>query len=241
MIAVAVLVLVLPGAGHAVGEPRLIGTVRADATIDLKNASGDAVTSLPPGTYDFEIHDEATVHNFHLTGPGVDEKTGVSSSGTTTWEDVVVQPSSAYTYVCDPHSAFMNGSFTTTGVPPPPPPPPPLPSPPSPPSPPPAPPSPPPAAPQPHAHQTVAGVSVRVLRANGRRWLVARATVTVEAQAGLRLLRRNRTVASARRRFRPGPNLVRLVLPRKLARGAYIARLTIGGAARPYTARIAIG
>jgi hypothetical protein len=48
-------------------------------------------------------------------------------------------------------------------------------------------------------------------------------------------------VASSRRRFNAGRNEVRLLLRPSLPRGTYVARLTIGGAARPYTARIPIG
>jgi hypothetical protein len=82
---------------------------------------------------------------------------------------------------------------------------------------------------------------MRIARSDGRRWLVARARVTVAAPARLQLLRRNRGVASARKRFRPGRNDLRLLVRRSLPRGTYVARLTIGGAARPYTARIPIG
>ena len=54
-------------------------------------------------------------------------------------------------------------------------------------------------------------------------------------------LRRNRTVTTNRAQFRPGRNQLRLLLRRTLPRGRYVARLTVGGAARPYTARIAVG
>jgi hypothetical protein len=235
MLLVVGILLALPAAGKAVGEPVLVATVSDEAgssTISLKSQSGDPITQLAPGTYDIEVHDNSSSHNFHLSGPGVNQLTDVSFEGTLVWGDVTLQNGSTYTYVCDPHAAYMNGSFTTTGSPPPPPPPPP--------SPPPTPP-PPPSPPPPHAHQTVTGFRVRIVRANGRRWLVARARVTLEAQASLRLLRRNRTVASGRRRFKQGPNELRVVLPRRLARGTYVASLTIGGAAHPYTARIAIG
>jgi hypothetical protein len=243
MLLVATILLALPGAGQAVGEPVLVATVSDAAnssTISLKNQSGDLITELTPGSYDVEVHDNSSSHNFHLSGPGVNALTEVSFEGTVVWEDVTLQAGSTYTYVCDPHAPYMNGSFVTTGSPQPPPPPPPPPSPP-PPSPPPPPPPPPPTAPQPHVHQTVTGFRVRIVRANGRRWLVARARVTMEGQASLRLIRRNRTVASGRRRFKQGPNELRVVLPRRLARSTYVARLTVGGAARPYTARIAIG
>ncbi|HEU4942270.1 MAG TPA: hypothetical protein VFT18_03335 [Gaiellaceae bacterium] len=233
----AAIVLALPGAGQAVGEPRLVGTVRDDFTITLKHPNGDPVTSVAPGIYDFEIHDESGAHNFHLTGPGVDELTEVPDVVTTTWEDVVLQTGSTYAFRCDPHDGFMNGTFTTSsGGPPPPPPPPPPPQP--------LPPPPPPPAPPPpgtHVHQRVSGFGVRVVRSGGRRWLAARARVTMAAPARLRLLRRNRALASARRRFRPGRNELRLRLRPTLPRGTYVARLTIGGASRPYTARIAIG
>jgi hypothetical protein len=242
MLLLAGILLALPAAGQALGEPILVATVSdaaGSSTISLKSQSGDPITQLAPGTYDIEVHDNSSSHNFHLSGPGVNELTDVSFEGTLVWEDVTLQNGSTYTYVCDPHAAYMNGSFTTTGSPPPPPPPPTSPPPPPPPPPPSAPP--PPPAPQPHAHQTVTGFRVRIVRANGRRWLVARARVTLEAQASLRLVRRNRTVASGRRRFKQGPNELRVVLPRRLARGTYVARLTIAGAAHPYTARIAIG
>lgn len=219
LLGAAALLILLPGAARGVGEPRLIGTVRDDLTITLKDVNGNPVTSVGPGTYDFEIHDETFSHNFHLTGPGVDRRTEVADVETTTWEDVVLQPASTYQFVCDPHADFMKGSFTTPGASAPPPPPP----------------------PPPHAHQSVSGVRMRIARAGGRRWLVARARVTRAAPARLQLLRRNRTVASARRRFRAGRNELRLRLPRSLPRGTYVARLTIGGAARPYTTRIPIG
>jgi ribosomal protein L34 len=251
MLLVAAILLALPGAGQAVGEPVLVATVSdaADSsTISLKNQSGAPITELAPGSYDIEVHDNSSSHNFHLGGPGVNALTEVSFEGTVIWDDVALQAGSTYTYVCDPHAPYMNGSFVTTGPSPPPPPPPTSPPPASPPPaspPPPAPPLPPPPPPpppvSPQPHQTVTGFRVRIVRANGRRWLVARARVTIEARASLRLIRRNRTVASGRRRFFPGSNELRVVLPRRLAKGRYLARLTVGGAARPNTARIAIG
>jgi hypothetical protein len=238
LLGAAALLLVLPGAARGVGEPRLIGTVRADLTIVLTDANGTPVTSVSPGTYDFEIHDETVGHNFHLTGPGVDRRTEVADEETATWEDLVLAPGATYQFVCDPHAEFMKGSFTTSPASPPPPPPP------SPPPPPGPPPPPPPAPPPPagtRAGQSVSAVRFRIARTGGQRWLVARAKVTRAAPARLQLLRRNRGVSSARKRFRAGRNELRLLLRRSLPRGTYVARLTIGGAARPYTARIPIG
>ena len=117
-------VFFLPSSGRAVGEPVLIGTVRENYTIDLRHSNGDLVTTVAPGTYDFEIRDETLNHNFHLSGAGVDRNTEVAEAVTVTWEDVVLAAGTTYSYVCDPHSSDMYGSFTTSGgIPPPPPPP----------------------------------------------------------------------------------------------------------------------
>jgi plastocyanin len=100
------------------------------------------------------------------------------------------------------------------------------------------PPQPPPPPPPPA--QRVSGFRASVVRSGGRRWLVARARVTRAGRAQLRLQRRNRTVASARKQFRRGQNTLRLALRMTLPRGSYVARLTVAGARRPNTARIAI-
>ena len=56
----------------------LVGTVRQNATIDLRHSDGTPVTQLPQGAYSIEVHDESTSHNFHLTGPGVNQSTEVA-------------------------------------------------------------------------------------------------------------------------------------------------------------------
>lgn len=222
------IVLTLPSAVHAVGEPKLVGTVRDDFTITLKHPNGDPVISVPPGTYDFEIRDETGSHNFHLTGPpGIDLKTEVGDITTVVWEDVVLQPSSTYTYVCDPHFNSMNGSFTTLA--PPQPPPPPGPPPPGPPGPPPPPPPPPGPPPPPHAHPLeVKGVKFSVERRAAKRFLVARARINHSARARLALLRKGRTRASARKNWVAGPNRIQVGFPRPLARGRWTAMLRVG-------------
>ena len=80
--------------------------------ISLKDASGQDVTTLAAGTYTITVDDEADIHNFHLTGPGVDEDSGVSETGTSTW--TVTFEAGSYHYQCDPHSSSMNGDFTVT-------------------------------------------------------------------------------------------------------------------------------
>jgi plastocyanin len=232
-------VLTLPGAGHAVGEQQLVGTVGPGHTIELEDSAGNPVTSPVPGAYDILVHDLSSSHNFHLAGPGVDRATTVAETGDTTWEDVVFQAGGTYTYVCDPHSADMNGSFTTGAAPPPPPgppppgPPPPGPPPPGPPAPlpplPPPPPAPPPPAVPPHVHPLhVSGVRISIARRGATRFLVARARIDGRATAKLALLRGSRTRASARKTWRAGLNTMQLRLPRALPRGRWTAVLQVG-------------
>jgi hypothetical protein len=83
--------------------------------------NGARVTHLDAGTYEVQVHDNSTVHNFHLRGPGVDNSTEVEFKGTTTW--LVTLTDGTYTFVCDPHASFMRGSFTVGSAQPPPPPP----------------------------------------------------------------------------------------------------------------------
>ena len=257
---VAIALLALPGAGKAVGEPVLIATVSDpldSSAITITDSNGATLSQISPGTYDVEVRDNSSVHNFRLTGTGVSRSTTIGFEGTVMWQDLSFQAGSTYSYQCDAHADFMNGSFTTSGSggpppppppspppppgpPPPGPPPPPPPGPPGPPPPPAGPPPPPPAASH-HAHQSVSGFRVGVVRAGARRTLVVRAKVTQRAQAKLRLQRGSKTVVAAQRRFLPGPNVIRVQLRRTLPAGRYVVRLTIAGAPQAYTARIRLG
>ncbi len=67
-------------------------------------------TSVAPGSYTLTVDDQASIHNFHLTGPGVDVATDVGATGTETF--TVDLQAGTYTFVCDPHSSTMNGTIT---------------------------------------------------------------------------------------------------------------------------------
>jgi len=79
--------------------------------ITLKDGTGAPVTSLKAGNYTVKVKDASKIHNFHLTGAGVDEKTSVADTTEVTWT-VALTPGT-YTYTCDPHPK-MTGSFTVT-------------------------------------------------------------------------------------------------------------------------------
>ncbi|MFL5971437.1 MAG: plastocyanin/azurin family copper-binding protein [Gaiellaceae bacterium] len=107
----------------ALAQTKLIGTVADPGTITLRTEAGAAVTDVPAGTYTIEVRDQSINHNFHLSGPGVDQRTDVETIETQTWT-VTLQNRARYAFVCDPHNLVMRGSFTTGGGPPTPPPPP---------------------------------------------------------------------------------------------------------------------
>ncbi len=79
--------------------------------IALTTADGQDVTTLAAGKYTIDVTDYSTIHNFALSGQGVDEATSVSEVEQTTWT-VTVEPGE-YSYVCDPHPS-MSGGFAVT-------------------------------------------------------------------------------------------------------------------------------
>jgi plastocyanin len=81
--------------------------------ISLTDASGNDVSTLAAGSYTIEVDDQSDIHNFHLTGTAVDEDSGVSETGTSTWE--VTLEAGSYHFQCDPHASTMNGDFEVTG------------------------------------------------------------------------------------------------------------------------------
>jgi plastocyanin len=104
----AVLVLV-PAQAASTG---LTGEVGPGFTIEVKKGNKDLKT-IKAGTYKLKVEDKASIHNFHLMGPGLNKKTSVSFKGETTWT-IKLKPG-RYTYQCDPHvSSGMKGRFTVT-------------------------------------------------------------------------------------------------------------------------------
>jgi plastocyanin len=114
--AVAVVAAVaLPKAGGA-DNPMLIGNVGSNDAfvISLADAQGSPVKHLDPGTYTLLVHDHSALHNFHLSGPGVDVKTDVPGTGDTTF--TITISDGTYRYQCDSHPTVMKGSFTAGAV-----------------------------------------------------------------------------------------------------------------------------
>ena len=90
----------------------LTGEVGPGYSIEVKKGNKDLKT-IKAGTYKIKVEDKASIHNFHLKGPGLNKKTGVSFMGETTWT-IKLKPGT-YTYQCDPHaSSGMKGHFKVT-------------------------------------------------------------------------------------------------------------------------------
>jgi plastocyanin len=70
------------------------------------------VKGLKAGRYRIVVRDRSAMHNFHLSGPGVNKRTAVGFRGTRTW--TVRLRKGRYRFVCDPHAAQMRGSFRVT-------------------------------------------------------------------------------------------------------------------------------
>jgi plastocyanin len=84
----------------------LTGTVGPGFTITMNKKAVKA------GTYVITIHDLASIHDFHLTGSGVNKTTSVSGTGTTKW--TVKLKKGTYHFVCDPHHTIMHGVLNVT-------------------------------------------------------------------------------------------------------------------------------
>jgi plastocyanin len=109
LLATAVTIVAVAVGSASAGNRKLHALVADPVTISL-TAGGKKVSTLKPGRYTIVVRDEAADHNFHLVGPGVNRTTTVGGIGTDTWK--VTLKKGTYTYVCDPHAAFMKGTFT---------------------------------------------------------------------------------------------------------------------------------
>jgi plastocyanin len=104
----AVAALAVAVAPASAAAPKLVGTVGPGFTITLTKG-GTKVKSLKAGKYTLVVRDKSNIHNFHLTGPGLNKSTSVSFVGSKTF--AITLKKGTYKYVCDPHASSMKGSF----------------------------------------------------------------------------------------------------------------------------------
>ena len=111
--ALAAAAVAAPAASLAAPAKTVNGTVGPGFTIGL-TIRGKKVTQLKAGAaYRFVISDRSSIHDFHLSGPGLNRVlTGVAFTGTRSF--VFTLRKGNYRFVCDPHSDFMHGRFTVS-------------------------------------------------------------------------------------------------------------------------------
>ena len=105
----AVLLALAAAAPVAAAPPKLVGTVGPGFTISVAKG-GKKVTTLKAGTYVLVVTDRASSHDFHISGPGLNKV--VTSTPFVGKKTVTLKlKKGTYRYRCDPHAAFMHGSF----------------------------------------------------------------------------------------------------------------------------------
>ena len=108
--AAATVLYLVPAWGSS---PVLVGEVGPGFTIEVKNAAGADLKTIKAGTYRIKVEDKASIHDFHLVGPGLNKTTSVPFVGDKTWT-ITLKPGK-YTYKCDPHAlAGMKGTLRVT-------------------------------------------------------------------------------------------------------------------------------
>jgi plastocyanin len=79
------------------------GTVGPGFTITMAKKPTKA------GKIKLVVSDKSSIHDFHLTGPGVNVTTSVPATGSKTFN--ITLKKGTYKFVCDPHKSTMKGSF----------------------------------------------------------------------------------------------------------------------------------
>jgi plastocyanin len=106
------LVATVAGNAGTVRSAGLAGEVGPGYSVEVK-LNGRDLRTIKAGTYRIKVEDKASVHDFHLVGPGVNKTTSVPFVGDKTWT-ITLKPGK-YTYKCDPHALMgMKGTFRVT-------------------------------------------------------------------------------------------------------------------------------
>jgi plastocyanin len=113
LVGISLAVTVAAAAGTRTAKAVLLtGEVGPGYSIEVKRAGKDLKT-IRAGTYKIKVEDKASIHDFHLVGPGLNKSTAVPFVGEKTWT-ITLKPGK-YTYKCDPHALTgMKGTFRVT-------------------------------------------------------------------------------------------------------------------------------
>jgi hypothetical protein len=89
---------------HADFIANLTASVGPGFEIQLKTGDGTLVSQVAAGTYGIHVNDNASNHNFHLEGTGVNMATGIADIQVVDW--TVDFGDGYYTYHCDMHPSL---------------------------------------------------------------------------------------------------------------------------------------
>ena len=81
---------------------KLFGVVGPGRKLTLGKVSGRRTTTVAGGKYSIAVRDRSKTESFHLSGPGVNRKTGTKFVGSATWA-VTLKAASTYRYWSDAH------------------------------------------------------------------------------------------------------------------------------------------
>jgi plastocyanin len=117
---IVALALALVALGGRSQSPTLFAFVGTNDGFDIgvADSNGNAITSVPAGTYTFVVRDRSTLHNFHFASNEdrtVDFRTELGFVGEQGFT-VTLQPNTEYAYACEPHWQTMNGHLFSTGT-----------------------------------------------------------------------------------------------------------------------------
>lgn len=90
---------------------RLVGSVSAKGKVTLAAANGYPLNSLSGGPFVIAVKDASATRDFHLTGPGFSQATGVKFRGTTVWK-VTLKPGK-YSAKSDGHAGVVRFALTS--------------------------------------------------------------------------------------------------------------------------------
>jgi hypothetical protein len=92
------------------GPPMRLTAMLRSSRVGLRTSYGNAVTALEAGRYRIAVTDASRSDDFHLAGPGVNERTGIQFTGSATW--TVKLRKGIYRYRSDrPHSKLLGTFF----------------------------------------------------------------------------------------------------------------------------------
>ena len=104
--------LVVAGVAAAMTVPKLKGSL-TNSSILLKTSKGKTVKTLRAGKYTFVVKDTASIHNFTLDGPGLEDKTITGTGFTGTKSATLKLKKGTYEYYCTIHPD-LEGKFKIT-------------------------------------------------------------------------------------------------------------------------------